>query len=471
MVDGTESGNTTWVEGTTAGTATLSRSGVRGSKVQLIYIGSAENDFAHAGQSFDLEGLDEVRFGRGEAEDLQASHVRQTLEVRIPLAWVSGAHATLELDVVDGRPQMKLRDEESRNGTSVDGRRFEGVTPVKPGSVFEIGRSFWMTRLVRAGAVSEAVALDPGGTANPTFLRVTRNLARLAKTSLPVLLVGETGVGKRYLAHAMHKESGREGEFVSVNLLSVPLTDVLFGGDERPGLFARAREGTVYIEDIDSLDNDAQTKLSCLLSYAEGERRPGGQKDVRVIGGIDKDPRELLARGVLRADLYSRIAHYEAHVPALRERREDLGVLLRRLGRRDDGSPMRFDTLAFRLLLGYDWPFNIRQLAQALTTLRALGTADVTPASLREVLHNKPVSRVSADELKLLRDELVRALVASGGDVHEVATRTARELPEVMSLMEQLQLSPDAFRATPAKRKGGSTYRDLKAITGGDDGK
>src|SRR5690606_34372594 len=156
---------------------------------------------------------------------------------------------------------------------------------------------------------------------------------------------------------------------------------VLYGDGSRPGLFEEADGGTLLLDELGELGNAVQAKLLTALadSTEDGTSHPR-QYDVRLIASTVHDVHQLVHAGRFRGDLYSRLAGYVAELPPLRARREDLGLLCRSFIRsmQQDGRPTRITTNAFRRVLGRAWPFNVRQLAQTLTTASLLASGDGT---------------------------------------------------------------------------------------------
>jgi len=309
-------------------TASYASFGDRRHVPQLVYIGSPENGFADAGRSFVLDGRTDVHFRRGNDGFLRVESAAEQLKIAIPLSWVSSSHAKLRVFGDGARSEVALEDCESRNGTFIEGHRLSGEAKLPAGRIFEIGRSFWCYQWVLEGSTQDAAELDPTGTANPQLARIHRNLDRLAPGNVPVLLVGESGVGKRYLGQALHEASGRTGEFLHVDLGQVPISELLLGAEGKEGLLRRARGGTIFVESVDRLEPDAQKQLALLVDSADEEG--GAAEHVRLVTGCRTDPRALVNSNRLRSDLYALIGQYEARLPPLRERREDLGLLIRK---------------------------------------------------------------------------------------------------------------------------------------------
>jgi DNA-binding NtrC family response regulator len=224
--------------------------------------------------------------------------------------------------------------------------------------------------------------------------RVIRLGERAAKSTIPVLLEGESGVGKEVIARAIQGTSDRRGKpFVTVNCGALPenlVESILFGhekgaftgaNEKHLGKFAEAQNGTLFLDEIGSLPSDAQVKL--LRALQEGEIDPVGGKrpvkvDFRLISATNQDLIDLVKRGLFREDLYYRLNVFPISIPALRVRREDIAELARRFTARfaaEEGKQLRgLCAEAIALLASYDWPGNVRQLENAV--FRAVVLAD-----------------------------------------------------------------------------------------------
>ena len=218
--------------------------------------------------------------------------------------------------------------------------------------------------------------------------------ARAAKSSIPVLITGESGVGKEVIARALHGASDRAGKpFVAVNCGALPanlVESILFGHekgsftgahDKHLGKFAEANGGTLFLDEIGELPLDMQVKL--LRALQEGEIDPVGAKravkvDVRIVSATNRDLSGAVAAGTFREDLFYRLNVFPIEAPALRDRREDIPALIDHFvarfnaeeGKRVVGASP--ETLA--LLMAFDWPGNVRQLENAV--YRAIVLAD-----------------------------------------------------------------------------------------------
>jgi transcriptional regulator with GAF, ATPase, and Fis domain len=221
---------------------------------------------------------------------------------------------------------------------------------------------------------------------SPALQTVLAQVTQVAPTSTTVLLLGETGTGKELLAHAIHDRSPRRNHaLVKVNCAALPPTLVeseLFGHEKgaftgatstRPGRFELADGGTLFLDEIAELPLDLQPKLLRVLQAGEFERVGGTRThkvDVRIIAATNRDLFEAVGRGRFRDDLYYRVATFPIRVPPLRERPEDITLLVwsiieRRqvaLGRRIDTVPRR----VMDALMHYSWPGNVRELQNVI---------------------------------------------------------------------------------------------------------
>jgi DNA-binding NtrC family response regulator len=234
---------------------------------------------------------------------------------------------------------------------------------------------------------------DLVGASGPMQL-VKRLGERAAKTGIPVLILGESGVGKELIARAVHGASDRAGRpFVAVNCGALPenlVESILFGHekgaftgahDKHLGKFQEASGGTLFLDEVGELPLDMQVKL--LRALQEGEIDPVGSKrsvkvDVRIVSATNRDLQESVRQGRFREDLFYRLHVFPIEAPSLRERREDVPALVDHFVRRfavETGkrvSSASAETLA--LLAQHDWPGNVRQLENAV--YRAVVLAD-----------------------------------------------------------------------------------------------
>jgi DNA-binding NtrC family response regulator len=229
---------------------------------------------------------------------------------------------------------------------------------------------------------------------SPAMTMVKRLGERAAKSSIPILVLGESGVGKEVIARAMHSASERSGKpFVAVNCGALPdnlVESILFGHekgsftgatDKHMGKFQEASGGTLFLDEVGELPLDMQVKL--LRALQEGEIDPIGSKrpvrvDARIISATNRNLAQQVADGLFREDLYYRLNVFPIEAPSLRERREDIPALVEHFIRRfnvEEGKRVAGATPETLALLGaHEWPGNVRQLENAI--YRAIVLAD-----------------------------------------------------------------------------------------------
>lgn len=260
---------------------------------------------------------------------------------------------------------------------------------------------------------------------NEAMQRVFDIATRIAPTDSTVLIQGESGTGKEVVAGQIHARSPRARKpFVKVNCGAIfePLLESQFYGYEKgsftgaikqyKGLFEMADRGTIFLDEIGEMSQEMQVKLLRFLESKE-LRRVGGHEvikvDVRVITATNKDLKREVARNRFRSDLFYRINVITLHLPALRERPEEIVLLsehfMRRLSAEHMVAPKVFSAEALAVMQGLPWPGNVRELENAVERLLFLAPADVIePAHLAEFLDLSPPAAAAP------------AAAASGGD-------------------------------------------------------
>lgn len=232
-----------------------------------------------------------------------------------------------------------------------------------------------------AGRLRDEQAFAAITTRSPRMKAVFAYLEAIATTSQPVLITGETGVGKELLALAIHRLSKRQGQFVALNIAGLDDTvfsDTLFGHTRgaftgadlaREGLIAQAAGGTLFLDEIGDMGLACQVKLLRLLQ--EGEYHPLGSDvprtvDTRIIAATNCDLESLMVEGKFRKDLYYRLRAHRAHIPPLRERPEDIPLLLeafiQEAARLLDKKTPSYPPDLLNYLATYPFPGNIREL-------------------------------------------------------------------------------------------------------------
>src|SRR5215468_9461956 len=247
----------------------------------------------------------------------------------------------------------------------------------------------------------------------PVMGPVVRMGKRAAASNIPVLITGESGVGKEILARAIQGASDRAGKpFVTVNCGAIPenlVESILFGHakgaftgavDNHAGKFVEATGGTLFLDEVGELPLDAQVKLLRVLQ--EGEVDPVGAKrpvkvDVRIISATNKDLAKLVADGAFREDLFYRLNVFPIEAPPLRDRREDVPTLVQRFISRfnaEEGRNVRGASDAtMAMLLNFDWPGNVRQLENSVFRAVILCEGDLLqPEDFPQISGLKPLS-------------------------------------------------------------------------------
>ncbi len=226
------------------------------------------------------------------------------------------------------------------------------------------------------------------------MMTVKRMGERAAKSSIPILITGESGVGKEVIARAVHGSSDRAGKpFVAVNCGAIPenlVESILFGhekgsftgaSDKHLGKFQEANGGTLFLDEVGELPLDIQVKL--LRALQESEIDPVGAKrsikvDVRIVSATNRDLSQAVAEGRFREDLFYRLNVFPIEAPALRHRKEDVPALvdcfIRRFNVEEGKSVVGASAETLACLTAFDWPGNVRQLENAV--YRAIVLAD-----------------------------------------------------------------------------------------------
>jgi DNA-binding NtrC family response regulator/Flp pilus assembly protein TadD len=294
------------------------------------------------------------------------------------------------------------------------------------------------------GDTTPAELPDEYPTRNTRMAQILSQLNLIRGTDLPILLTGETGTGKDFIAKYFHSISRPQGPFVSVNCAAVPETlmeSELFGyqkgaftgaESDKKGLFLAANNGVILLDEIGELPLALQAKL---LSIIESKRlRPLGthneiELNLIIIAATNRDLFEMVKKGTFRSDLYYRLAGITIELPPLRERKEDIPYLvelfMRRQGLLNNGNSPEPELV--RMFINCDWPGNIRQLENKVKHLSALW-AMAKEGSIVEILRgffdeqkdeatNSLFEQVERFEKRLLLD----ALSAAGGNKSEAA--------------------------------------------------
>jgi two-component system nitrogen regulation response regulator GlnG len=294
-----------------------------------------------------------------------------------------------------------------------------------------------------------AVLDDEAGTASgdrivgrsPSMQEVCKAIGRVASRDVTVLITGESGSGKELVARALYHHSGRvAGPFLALNCAAIPetlLESELFGHERgtftgadrrRIGKFEQADKGTLFLDEIGDMSPATQAKVLRVLQEQRFERLGGNdtiQTDVRLIAATNKDLAAEVAAGRFRTDLYYRLNDFQIHLPPLRERREDIPLLvedfLGQLGHTLGRTIRSVRPEVMRCLEGYDWPGNVRQLRSVLkfAVIHAAGeviTLDCLPENLRpeQLAAHSPSSSATSSRALLDIGSLTTGLLRAG---------------------------------------------------------
>ncbi|MHC4405645.1 MAG: sigma-54-dependent transcriptional regulator [Planctomycetota bacterium] len=228
---------------------------------------------------------------------------------------------------------------------------------------------------------------------SPAMRHVVQTVAVVAPSDVPVLVMGESGVGKEVVAQLIHRWSVRsDGPLVAANCAGLPeslIESELFGhtkgaftgaGEARKGFFRAAHGGTLFLDEVGELPLHLQPKL--LRALESGQITPVGSEvpvdvDSRLVAATNRDLGEAVNNGQFRDDLYYRINVVEMIVPPLTERREDILPLARHFAAEFAGAPVRLSPQATQCLLAYGWPGNVRELRNAIQRACLLCRGDV----------------------------------------------------------------------------------------------
>ncbi|MGG1658696.1 sigma-54 interaction domain-containing protein [Brevibacillus sp. NRS-1366] len=283
---------------------------------------------------------------------------------------------------------------------------------------------------------------------------VKERARRAARTTSPVLIYGETGTGKELFVQSIHQASARSTmPFIAQNCAALPaslLESLLFGttkgsftgADDRPGLFELADGGTLFLDELNSMPLDLQAKLLRVLQDGQIRRIGGSQStrvDVRVIAAVNEVPQSLVQRGLMRTDLYYRINVVSFELPPLRQRKEDVDLLvehfLEKFNRQFGMNVRGISAEVARLFANYDWPGNVRELEHVVEAAMNMVEADTIDLEhLPPHLLERNLAEVSVDQ-------------NSAGLAVMLQAQEGRTLPDMLRELEEKMIG-EAMKTT-----------------------
>ncbi|MBK7860180.1 MAG: sigma 54-interacting transcriptional regulator [Archangiaceae bacterium] len=403
--------------------------------------------------------------GRGETNSLHGTTF--TLED----GRVSGQHAQLE---AKGNLVL-VKDLGSSNGTFLNGEKV-GPEPIelREGDLLEVGRTLLTWRTVKASLAAKLIGGTTLGelrTVSPLFGEQLLTGARAAKTTEPVLLVGETGTGKDVLARALHQVSGRRGQFVAVDAGAIPETlfeSTLFGHEKgaftgateaRAGEIVRANKGTLFLDEVGNLSASSQARLLRVLEtrYVTALGAKEGQHvDVRFIAATNRSVLE--SEEGFREDLVHRLAGFVLKPPPLRERKEDLGIIIKALLEDAGVKSATIAPLTARELYLDPLKGNVRGLRNVLRRAavghdtvhleKLEGLSSTTPPGSEEPMRKRKTGAMAARPRGWVptREELQKVLEKNGGSVAAAARELESYPRQLYRWLEELGMNPDDYR-------------------------
>lgn len=312
---------------------------------------------------------------------------------------------------------------------------------------------------------------------SPKMKAIFRQILQIAPTDITISITGESGTGKELAARAIHLHSKRsQGPFVAINCAAVPesmLEDELFGHVKgaftsavgtKNGVFMSAHEGTLFLDEIGEMDESMQVKLLRVLET--GEVKPLGSDtvrkvDVRLVVATNKDLKQLVDEGRFRQDLYYRVQVAPIAMPPLRERKEDipllLGHFLEKAARKMDKDIKWVEEDVIHAFCRYDWPGNVRELENIVNFLVAISQKEVITADL--LASTQLAAMLDASKLPSLKDArfdftkryLEDIMRHTRGNVSMAAKHAGYYRADFYKLLQKHGLDPDTFRKKSRK--------------------
>lgn len=400
----------------------------------------------------------------GEIDGLTFFKKLQTDGIDVPVIFISG-HATLT---------------EAAQAVKLGGFDFLEKPFTTEKLAVSVRRCLEYTQLQRRLSGAEALAQVPQivGDSQPIRKLVTEAL-RVATTHASVLITGDSGTGKELVANSIHAHSSRrDAPFVKVNcsaILESLIESELFGHERgaftgavssKRGLFEVANRGTIFLDEIADLVPSAQAKILRVLQNGEIQK-VGSERslkvDVRVLSGTHKDLRKAVATGAFREDLYYRLNVVPLRVPSLRERAEDIPLLIRVLAQRlcakNNLKEKEIDEDVLWELKRYAWPGNVRELENVLERMLIMSTERITVMNLPdEIFTTEDEVPNTSSPLREFRDKTEREYILAvlrkhNGNVSQTALELGVRRPYLHKRMGVLGIAKKDIHAERGARQ------------------
>ena len=316
--------------------------------------------------------------------------------------------------------------------------------------------------------LEDEIRLDQNGGSmigeSPAFQAVFRSIQVVAPTDATVLIEGETGTGKELVARAIHDMSGRsKRSFIKVNCAAIPATlleSEMFGHEkgsftgafaQKIGRFELAHQGTLFLDEIGEIPLELQSKLLRAIQEQELERLGGNRTikvDVRLVAATNRNLKQMVDEGKFRGDLYYRLHVFPLTMPPLRERREDIPILIRyftqKFAKRMNRPIESIPSGAIEALEKYEWPGNIRELQNVIERSVILSSGSVLQIALPEIAKSSvPSPRATHLEESAERERILAALRETQGKVagpDGAAARLGLQRTTLQSRMKKLHI-------------------------------
>jgi transcriptional regulator with PAS, ATPase and Fis domain len=413
-----------------------------------------------------------IERARGAGTDFECEHRLRMADKSIKYLHVV-AHGTRDEDgrleyigAVQDVTARRLAEEEQVQARIALEAAFEEITRLKDRLHDE--------NLALKEEIAQASMFEEVVGASPALRAVLSRVTKVAPTDSTVLLTGETGTGKELIARAIHKRSQRSSHaFVSVNCAAIPVSLIaseLFGHEKgaftgasgrRVGRFELAADGTIFLDEVGELPTETQVALLRVLQEREFERVGGNQSirtNARVVAATNRDLDSAIAAGTFRRDLFYRLNVFPIEIPSLRERREDIPLLVeyyvarfaRKAGKRIRGISKK----TLDLLLSYPWPGNIRELQNVVersVVVCETETFEVDESWLSREPHSpQPTAHLDLGKLVVQEREIIEvALRESRGRVHGpsgAATKLGIPGSTLESKIKSLRINKNHFK-------------------------